>query len=84
MPDDSLTRKKQEKIVNEHGRCLLVCCKATGLKILNGRTGLDKDIGKLTCVNSQDSNSIDYVMCRSDCFNFVKRFCVNEPNILSD
>ena len=59
-------------------------CKSTGLRILNGRTDLDKNIGKFTCVNSQGSSSIDFVTCRSDCFKYIKQFYVNEPNIVSD
>lgn len=46
--------------------------------------GLDKYIGKNTCVLQQGSSVIDMVLCRPDMFHCVNSFVVQDPNILSD
>ena len=63
---------------------MLEFCKSTGLKVLNGRNGLDKDIGKYTCINKQGSSVIDMVLAKSNIFHLVHSFELDEPNILSD
>jgi len=64
---------------------LLDLCKQTGLRILNGRVGDDKGIGRYTFVGSSGSSFIvDYVITTQNLFSFVDTFVVNEPNILSD
>jgi hypothetical protein len=45
---------------------LLEFCQASGLRILNGRCGEDNNFGKYTCINTQGSSVIDYVLCRTD------------------
>jgi len=54
------------------------------LRILNGRVGDDKNIGKYTYVASTGSSVVDYVISTPNMFNFVSHFVVHEPNILSD
>ncbi|XP_052767943.1 uncharacterized protein LOC128208423 [Mya arenaria] len=63
--DDCIPRVSKDKNVNEYGKQLLEFCKATGLGIVNGRCGLDKDIGKFSFVNSQGCSLIDYVLCEN-------------------
>jgi hypothetical protein len=45
-----MLRKSQDKQVSEHGNFLLNLCKATGFRILNGRTGADKNLSNFTCI----------------------------------
>ena len=52
MPDDYIQdeymyRKSQDKTVNENGKLLLEFCKATGLRILNGRIGWIRMLGNI-------------------------------------
>ncbi|XP_053395382.1 uncharacterized protein LOC123523921 isoform X1 [Mercenaria mercenaria] len=84
VQDKFLPRKNMDKKVNEQGKFLLEFCKSTGLRILNGRMGLDKNIGKYTCINSQGSSTIDYVLCRDSLWECINSFEIMEPNILSD
>ena len=47
--DEYLPRSSQDKNMNSNGPLLLEFCKQTNMRILNGRTGSDKGIGKFTC-----------------------------------
>ena len=89
LPDDyiidqSLPRSSEDSICNEYGTCLLEMCKASGLRILNGRLGEDKYTGKFTCVKGNGKSVVDYVLCKQDLFSMVSNFVIDEPNILSD
>ena len=53
----------------------------TGLKVLNGRVGVDSTIGKFTCVTNQRSSVIDLVMCSPSLFKCVDQFEVFDPNL---
>ena len=66
-----------------NGKCLLDLCKSTGLRLLNGRTDCDK-MGKLTCINPQGSSVSDLVLCKTDMFEYINDFKVQDANILSD
>ena len=48
-----------------YGYKLLSLCKNNNLYIANGRSGLDKGVGKLTCKNT---SLIDYMLCSSNVF----------------
>ena len=61
--DEHLPSTSQDKTVNEYGKLLLEVCKATGMRLVNGRCGADNNIGKLTCVNVQ--GGIGFVLCRT-------------------
>ncbi|WAR09051.1 hypothetical protein MAR_019009 [Mya arenaria] len=65
-------------------RLLLDFCKTSGLRIVNGRCCEDGEIGQFTCVKSNGSSVVDYVLCRQDMFSLFDKFVVEEPNILSD
>ena len=83
--DAVLQRHSQDRgHTNSNGGLLLEFCKQTGLRLVNGRVGDDRNVGKYTFVNSIGSSVIDYVLCRPDLFDNVSHFCVHDPNILSD
>ena len=83
--DSELPRFSQDVgRVNSNGHYLLDLCKQTGLRILNGRAGVDKCIGKNTFVGHQGSSLIDYVLCTQNLFSRVTKFEVSDTNILSD
>ena len=65
-----LNRVSQDKVVNEHGNYLLNFCKASGLRIINGRIGNDGGIGKFTCVTENGCSVVDYVLCRPELMYF--------------
>jgi hypothetical protein len=54
-----VNRTSQDIVKNQYGNRLLELCKCNDLFIVNGRIGGDKNIGKLTCKNS---NIVDYVI----------------------
>ena len=61
-----------DNIVNNHGRRLIAMCKSVGLYIMNGRCGLDRDVGMSTCKNS--IMQFLPLICLTMCFDFnVKR-----------
>ena len=56
----------------------------TGLKVLNGRVGVDSSIGKFTCVTRKGCSVIDPFMCFHSLFVCVDQFEVFYPNSISD
>lgn len=88
LPDDydvEISRFSQDRgRVNNNGNQLLDLCKLSGLRILNGRVGNDKHIGKGTFVGSNGSSLVNYVICSPDLISAINYFRVDDPNILSD
>lgn len=84
-PDNFMDRYSQDVgHVNNNGLLLLDLCKQTGLRILNGRVGEDKGVGKYTFVGNRGSSLVDYVLASQNLFDYVTSFKVHDPNILSD
>jgi exonuclease III len=77
------SRKSQDSTVNSMGRKLIEVCKATGLRILNGRTTGDK-FGKLTFQNSNGTSVIDYALISENALHRVADFSVADFNEFSD
>ena len=89
LPDDystdlPLNRVSEDKGFNRYGSELLDFCRQTGLRILNGRAGVDGNIGKCTYVGSAGRSLVDYVIVSQEIFSLVDNFSVSDPNILSD
>ena len=82
--DMLLTRVSQDKGNNEFGKRLIALCKMCNLIILNGRTGEDKGVGKLTFCNHRGSSVNDYVLCTSNVLKNIDNFYVSNPNVFSD
>ena len=60
---DSDTRRASEDAtspITEYGHKLLNLCSITGLRIMNGRVGMDKGVGKYTCKEPTGSSAVDY------------------------
>ena len=60
--DENLQRFSQDSSININGRKLLDFCKLNGLRICNGRLGMDKGIGKYTYVGYSGRSVVDYVI----------------------
>lgn len=84
MIDEYMPRCSQDKSTNSNGTQLLDFCKQTNLRIVNGRFGSDKDIGKFTCHTHRGESVVDYVLTSTDILPLIRSFDVGEPNILSD
>jgi exonuclease III len=54
---------EDSKCLNIHGRELLLLCKNTSIRMLNGRYGNDKSTGKCTCIKPNGKSLIDYILC---------------------
>lgn len=84
-PDRYMNRYSQDiGHANNNGLLLLDLCKQTGVRILNGRVGDDRGVGKFTFVGSRGSSVVDYVLTSQNLFDHVYKFEVQDPNILSD
>ena len=57
---------------------------AANPRILNGRAGDDRGIGKFTFVGSRGSSVVDYILASQNLFDYVSKFKVHDPNLLSD
>ena len=76
-------RYNQEKInVNTTGRKMISFCKTENFKIVNGRFGADKFLGRATCFKGQPSVTDHAIVC-DKMFKRVTDFCVGiyDPNM---
>ncbi len=83
----SLLRKNSDNKCNSHGYKLVDLCKCTGVHIVNGRLGEDKNHGKLTCMgnNLEPASTVDYVIMSTTLFNITADFEVDDfDSLLSD
>ena len=84
-PDQYMHRYSQDEgHTNNNGLLLLDFCKQTGVRILNGRVGNDKGIGRYTFVGNRGSSVVDYVLASQELFTCIRHFEVQDPNIFSD
>ena len=90
LPDDYVSDtqlprfSEDEGHSNSNGHLLLDFCKQTGLRIMNGRVGNDKGVGKYTFVGRRGGSLVDYVLSSQSLISLVKTFDVQNPNIMSD
>jgi len=83
IPDDPPPRASMDTGTNAHGLRLLDLCKATSMRIANGR--LDGDLsGSFTYMNTNGASVIDYLLIPEHDFNIIKDFKVKSFNEWSD
>ena len=63
--------------INRNGRKLLALCKSLDFKIMNGRLGADKYLGKSTCFKTNAPSVIDYVIACDKMLNHMYDFDVS-------
>ena len=79
LPDDHdedvtlPVRSSQDKKITEYGRKLVNLCISSNFKIINSRFGMDRDIGKYTCIKKNGSSVVDYILCSQDIFSKIKK-----------
>ena len=83
-PDEPLPRRSLDNAFNSHGLKLLDLCKATSLRIANGRLGRDCDIGTYTYASQLGNSVIDYVILNQQDFGCISDFHVKSFNEWSD
>ena len=74
LPIDRFNCDKQ---CNKHGRQLIENCQALDLKIINGRFGNDKSVGRYTCYSNGES-TVDYAITSHSLYEFVTDFTVHD------
>ena len=77
-------RFSEDKIVNVQGRRLLDICKMSSLRILNGRIGVDYNIGRITCVTYNGQSLVDYVLSSPSLMQSISSFDVLSQTLYSD
>ena len=75
------TRQSRDSEVNYYGKCLLEMCKASGLRIVNGRKSPQSSFN--TCINERGSSVVDYVLCNTHTLERISR-CVVGDRVESD
>ena len=83
-PDMSLPRFSKDLVINKNGTNLLELCKASGLRIVNGRTDNDAGVGEFTYTNTNGRSVVDYLLCSEDMFSCITSFEVGSINEHSD
>ena len=77
------SRYNQDKMnVDSNGRNTISLCQSENLKIVNGRVGNDKFLGRATCFKSQPSVT-DYAIASDNMFEYVTNFdvCLFDANM---
>ena len=57
-----LIRNNQDKTINHQGLKLIEFCQTTDMIIVNGRFGMDGDVGHYTCQRYNGKSTIVYVL----------------------
>ena len=70
-----ITRVNKDTKINNNGRRLTEMCKLQELCILNGRAGLDRNIGNLTF---DEKSTIDYMICTPDLLHKISHCKVDK------
>ena len=76
--DTPLERRSMDSVCNGHGIKLIDLCKATGLRIANGRLYQDNNIGDFTYTNYAGSSVIDYLLLKQQHFSLLSDFMVHK------
>ncbi|KAL4233737.1 hypothetical protein ACF0H5_008417 [Mactra antiquata] len=82
--DEFMHRITKDLYVNDHGRKMILFCKETGIRIMNGRIGDLNRSGNFTCVKESGCSVVDYVLCKPNLLPFFESFYIHDPNIISD
>jgi hypothetical protein len=69
-------RSEDKGRINKYGKKLIELCKATGVRILNGRSLGDQN-GNFTRIGTTGSSVIDYALCDSKGFDIIENFVVH-------
>lgn len=85
-PDDQFAVRlnRDKKAMCKNGLQLIDFCKMTGVRILNGRVGKDKDVGDFTYYDRHGGSVIDYMMLSQEMFTSVQEFEILDPVSFSD
>ncbi|XP_053380068.1 uncharacterized protein LOC128548716 [Mercenaria mercenaria] len=82
--DTPLPRCSRDFKSNRFGDYLLDLCKATNLRIVNGRLHEDKTVGKITCMTHNGESVVDYMLTSVSNFDYIDFFAVKEFNEFSN
>ena len=75
---------KDNKQVCSNGNQLLDFCKTTGLRIVNGRIGDDRNNGDFTYYDRHGGSVIDYFISSQDLFSLLTNFSISPPTSFTD
>ena len=62
VPDSPSCRASVDNVCNTRGIKMLDFCKATGMRIANGLTGVDSECGSYTYYSRHTNSTIDYLL----------------------
>ena len=82
--DRPLYRATTDPHVNKFGNAMIDMCKATNLRIVNGRLFGDNNVGKCTCVTHNGQSLVDYLLTQQEDFHILDDFCVLDFNEFSN
>ena len=59
-------------------------CKASGLRIANGRIESDKDLGQFTCFGEKGNSVVNYFLLDQNSFDVIGEFRIGDISGFSD
>lgn len=83
-PDVPLARASMDNVHNTQGNKLLDLCKATSMRIANGRLCADKAVGSYTFFSRNGSSLIDYLLLNHNDFDRITQFAIQSFTEFSD
>jgi hypothetical protein len=66
-----------DTVSNNNGKCLIDLCRSFDLKVVNGRFGTDKGIGKFTCHTPNGRSVVDYAIVSTCLLSLISNFNVD-------
>ena len=70
-------RNNQDKTINHQGRKLIEFCLTTDMIIVNGRFGMDGDVGHYTSQRYNGKSTIDYILLSANFNPYISNFHVD-------
>ena len=67
----------QDKTINHQGRKLIEFCETTEMIIINGRFGMDGDVGHYTFQRYNGKSTINYVLLSATVIPYISNFHVD-------
>ena len=82
--DYRIPRVTSDRGTNKYGDLLIDLCKSVNMRIVNGRFGTDKKLGKITCFTHNGESTVDYLITEHENFSLLSEFRIYDFNMFSN
>ena len=82
--DYRIPRVTSDRGTNKYGDLLIDLCKSVNMRIVNGRFGTDKKLGKITCFTHNGESTVDYLITERENFSLLSEIRIYDFNMFSN